>query len=119
MRNVRFGEDARCVHHGEQGLIGSSEVTFEKRAIGDHAVDGTSDSRITEKRLGSLHPAFGRRARTLAGLEGLLFSNALEAGELFLYLLVLPASLEKRDFGGSHLFPEPAAFLAQFLAVLL
>src|SRR5260370_36209787 len=100
MRNVRFGDDARCVHHGEQGLIGGGEITFEKRAIGDHAGDGTSDSRITEKRLGSLHPAFGRRACTLGGLEGLLFSNTLEAGELVLYVLVLAASLGASDFSG-------------------
>src|SRR6266849_5716251 len=116
---MRFGDEPRSVHHSEQGLIGGSEITFEKRPIGDHTVDWTGDSRITEKRLGSLHATFCRRARTLGGLEGLLFSNALEVGELFLRLLVLAAGLEKGDFGGVHVFAGNSALLEQFLAALV
>src|SRR6266851_3612976 len=119
LRNVPFGDEPGGIHYGEQGLIGGSEVAFEKRAIGHYAVDGTGDSRITEQRLGPLHSAFRRQARTLGGLERLLFSNALEVGEKFLRLLVLAAGLQESDFGGVHVPAGNGSLLKQFLATLV
>ena len=114
-----FRDEPRCIHHGEQGLIGGGEVTFKKRAISDDAVDGTRDSGITEQCFGAPHSAFRGRARALDGLERLLFSHALKVGKLFLRLLVLAAGLKKSNFGGIQVFPGNGSLLEQFLAALI
>ena len=43
LRNVRSGDDLRSVHHGEEWSAGSSHLSGIKRAVGDHAVNGTAD----------------------------------------------------------------------------
>ncbi len=116
---MRFGNEPRGVHHGEDRLVRGGEVALIERTIGHHAIDGTRNSRITELRFGALHFAFRGRARTLGGLECLLFSHALQVRKLLLGLLVLAAGLQKGNFGGVQVFPGNSALLEQFLAALV
>ncbi len=117
--NVCARGHRRGVHDGQQRRAGRRRLAGITRTIGDHAIDGAANLRVSKLRRGAFVFAFGRGKLSAGRLHLLLLARRLQRRKMLLGHFVLRLGLDQRDRRFVELLAWQSALLEESAAAVI
>ena len=118
-RDVHARDQLRQIHHRDDRATALRRLAGIERAVGDDAVDGADDPRVTQLRNGRIAPRLRLIALRRGVFERLLVSKAAEIVQALLCHFVLVLRLGEVHLRVVHVFLGDGALTKQPLTALV